>query len=259
MSKSLLSAAEKNEIFSHQRDNGPLSALALETACLNYLDRLNRIFRDPLANAAERRAALKKGLALEGKLFNYIRQETPLSYFDIDFREETKQYIRLREIYIDAVNFTLKRHRCRFVLDLLRLYSEDPCQILPERDIFKEKWEQILLYDYLLLDMGQKNTEDIGREAVSNGYHECDYTLEIEEVWKQPMKAVPRAYFRYVKAALPYSNGARAIVRWMADHKEELAPALWVVDTKEIETLRQDGDVKVSDKDVTDVEATFVH
>ncbi|WP_293988704.1 hypothetical protein [uncultured Megasphaera sp.] len=259
MPKETFSAAEKEEIFSHQRDNGPFSAIATETACLNYLDRLNRVFRDPLAKAADRRAALKKGLSLEETLFNDIRRETPLSYFDIDFREETKNYIRLREIYLDAVNFTFKRHRFRFVLDLLRLYSDDPCQILPERDIFKEKWEHTLLYDYLLLDMGQKNTEDIGREAVSNGYHECDYTLEIEEVWKQPMKAVPRAYFRFVKAALPYSNGARAIVRWMADHKEELAPALWVVDTKEIEALRQKGDVKVNDKDVADVEATFVH
>ena len=49
MSTSLLSAAEKDEIFSHQHDNGPFSALALETACLNYLDRLNRTFRNPLA------------------------------------------------------------------------------------------------------------------------------------------------------------------------------------------------------------------
>ena len=93
MSKSLLSAAEKNEIFSHQRDNGPFSALALETACLNYLDRLNRIFRDPLAAAADRRAALKKGMTLEQKLFDYIRHETPISYFDSDFRNQTKQYI----------------------------------------------------------------------------------------------------------------------------------------------------------------------
>ena len=239
MSKSLLSAAEKNEIFSHQRDNGPFSALALETACLNYLDRLNRIFRDPLAAAADRRAALKKGMALEQKLFDYIRHETPISYFDSDFRNQTKQYIRMREIYVDAVNFTFKR------------------QILPERDIFKEKWEQVLLYDYLLLDMGQKNTEDIGREAVSNGYHECDYTLEIEEVWKQPMKAVPRSRFRYVKAALPYSQGARAIATWMKDHANDLAPALWVVDTKAIEALRKGPDLIVTDEDIAIIEKTF--
>ena len=131
MSTTLLSAAEKDEIFSHQHDNGPFSALALETACLNYLDRLNRTFRNPLAAPADRRAALKKGMALEEKLFEYIRHETPISYFDSDFREQTKQYIRMREIYVDAVNFTFKRHRFRFVLDLLRLYSEDPCQILP--------------------------------------------------------------------------------------------------------------------------------
>ena len=62
MSTSLLSAAEKDEIFSHQHDNGPFSALALETACLNYLDQLNRTFRNPLAAPADRRAALKKGM-----------------------------------------------------------------------------------------------------------------------------------------------------------------------------------------------------
>ena len=163
----------------------------------------------------------------------------------------------MREIYVDAVNFTFKRHRFRFVLDLLRLYSEDPCQILPERDIFKEKWEQVLLYDYLLLDMGQKNTEDIGREAVSNGYHECDYTLEIEEVWKQPMKAVPRSHFRYVKAALPYSQGARAITTWMKDHANDLAPALWVVDTQAIEALRQGPDLTVTNEDIAIIEKTF--
>ena len=163
----------------------------------------------------------------------------------------------MREIYVDAVNFTFKRHRFCFVLDLLRLYSEDPCQILPERDIFKAKWEQVLLYDYLLLDMGQKNTEDIGREAVSNGYHECDYTLEIEEVWKQPMKAVPRSHFRYVKAALPYSQGARAIATWMKDHAAELAPALWVVDTQAIEALRQGPDLTVTDEDIAIIEKTF--
>lgn len=248
---------KKTKIFSLQHDNGPFSALALETACLNYLDRLNRTFRNPLAAPADRRAALKKGMALEEKLFEYIRHETPISYFDSDFREQTKQYIRMREIYVDAVNFTFKRHRFRFVLDLLRLYSEDPCQILPERDIFKAKWEQVLLYDYLLLDMGQKNTEDIGREAVSNGYHECDYTLEIEEVWKQPMKAVPRSHFRYVKAALPYSQGARAIATWMKDHAAELAPALWVVDTQAIEALRQGPDLTVTDEDIASIEKTF--
>ena len=127
MSTSLLSAAEKDEIFSHQHDNGPFSALALETACLNYLDRLNRTFRNPLAAPADRRAALKKGMALEEKLFEYIRHETPISYFDSDFRNQTKQYIRMREIYVDAVNFTFKRHRFRFELTPLDkpLYETD--------------------------------------------------------------------------------------------------------------------------------------
>ena len=104
-------------------------------------------------------------MTLEQKALRLYPPRNADRYFDSDFRNQTKQYIRMREIYVDAVNFTFKRHRFRFILDLLRLYSEDPCQILPERDIFKEKWEQVLLYDYLLLDMGQKNTEDIGREA----------------------------------------------------------------------------------------------
>ncbi len=37
------------------------------------------------------------------------------------------------------------------------------------------------------------------------------------------MKAVPRSHFRYVKAALPYSQGARAIATWMKDHANDLA------------------------------------
>ncbi len=103
----------------------------------------------------------------------------------------------------------------------------------------KAKWEHTLLYDYLLLDMGQKNTEDIGREAVSNGYHECDYTLEIEEVWKQPMKAVPRTNFRYVVQSLPYSQAAKAIAMQMKRHVQDLAFNRWVVDTSEIEADMQ--------------------
>ncbi len=230
-----LSQADKTELFSHQKDNGPFSALAVETAGLNYLDRLNRQRLDPLAPAAVRTQALHRLTALEAKLFQYIQAETPLSYFDADFQKETEQYILMRTLFLKAVDFTFKRHRLAFLLDLLRLYAEDPCNILPERGIMKAKWEHTLLYDYLLLDMGQKNTEDIGREAVSNGYHECDYTLEIEEVWKQPMKAVPRTNFRYVVQSLPYSQAAKAVALHMKQHVQQLAFNRWVVNTSEIE------------------------
>ncbi len=258
MSKSLLSAAEKNEIFSHQRDNGPFSALALETACLNYLDRLNRIFHKiPWQLQRTAGQPSKRGWPWNKSFLSISATKRRSAILTAISAIRRNNISACGKIYVDAVNFTFKRHRFRFVLDLLRLYSEDPCQILPERDIFKEKWEQVLLYDYLLLDMGQKNTEDIGREAVSNGYHECDYTLEIEEVWKQPMKAVPRSHFRYVKAALPYSQGARAITTWMKDHANDLAPALWVVDTQAIEALRQGPDLTVTNEDIAIIEKTF--
>lgn len=251
--------ADSQEIFSCQRKSGPFSDLALETACLNYLDSLNRVRRDPLAKAADRTKALHSEVRLENKLYRFIKKQTPISYFDSDFRQQTKHFIQLREIFLSAADFTFKRHRFEFLLDLLRLYRDDPCQILADRDIKREECEHRLAYDYLLLDMGQKNTESIGREAISNGYHECDYTLEIEEVWKQPMKAVPRSYFRYVKKALPDSQYARAIAAWMKDHTQELAPALWVVDTKAIEEIKKNGapdEIKASD--LAAIEKTFV-
>lgn len=71
------------------------------------------------------------------------------------------------------------------------------------------------------------------------------------------MKAVPRSHFRYVKAALPYSQGARAIATWMKDHANDLAPALWVVDTKAIEALRKGPDLIVTDEDIAIIEKTF--
>ncbi len=230
-----LSASDKMEVFLHQQDNGPFSALAVEAGCLNYMDRLNRKRLDPLSPAADRRAARLRLIALEQKLFRYIIAQTPLSYFDADFRSETAAYIQMREIFLQARSFTFTRHRLRFLLDLLRLYRDDPCRILPERDAMAARWEHTLLYDYLLLDMGQKNTEDIGREAVSNGYHECDYTLEIEDVWKQPMKAVLRTQFRYVVQSLRYSNAAAATAAYMKDHLSDLAFSRWVVDASAIE------------------------
>lgn len=251
-----LSQEDKTELFSHQKDNGPFSALAVETAGLNYLDRLNRQRLDPLAPAAVRTNALYRLVDLEKKLFQYIKEETPLSYFDADFKKETEQYIMMRTIFLNATDFTFKRHRLEFLLDLLRLYTEDPCCILPERDIQKNKLEHTLLYDYLLLDMGQKNTEDIGREAVSNGYHECDYTLEIEEVWKQPMKAVPRTNFRYVIQSLPYSQAANATAFYMGQHVQDLAFNRWVVAPDDIESLMQTS-LDVTADIITDIKRTY--
>lgn len=250
---------DSSEIFSQQRESGLFSDLALETACLNYLDSLNRVRRDPLAKAEDRTQALHREVKLENKLYHFIKKQTPISYFDSDFRQQTRHFIQLREIFLLAVDFTFKRHRFEFLLDLLRLYRDDPCQILADREIKQKELEHRLAYDYLLLDMGQKNTESIGREAISNGYHECDYTLEIEEVWKQPMKAVPRSYFRYVKKALPDSQYARAIAFWMKDHTKELAPALWVVDTKAIETIyKQGAPDEIKTEDIAAIEKTFV-
>lgn len=245
------------DIFSHQKLGGPFSALAVETGALNYLDRLNRQRLNVLADSADRTAALHKVVALEQKLYQYVMDETPLSLYDIDFREKTAAYIRLREIFLLATDFTFKRHRFQFLLDLLRLYEDDSCNILPERDIEKAKWEHILIYDYLLLDMGQKNTEDIGREAVSNGYHECDYTLEIEEVWKQPAKAIPRDHFRYVKASLDISNTARAMVHWMAAHTQEMKDARWSVDVAAIEELAKTPQAEPTDEEIKTIEAMY--
>ena len=42
MSSHEVSAADKTELFSHQQDDCLFSALAVETAGLNYLDQLNR-------------------------------------------------------------------------------------------------------------------------------------------------------------------------------------------------------------------------
>lgn len=249
-----LSKDDKKEIFSHQQDNGLFSALAVETACLNHMERLNRKRLDPALPRSERTAARKRLIDLEGKLVRYIQAETPLSYFDPDFREETSLYIAMRELFLKAASFTFKRHRLRFLLDLLRLYKEDPCDLFPEREFLKEKWEHVLLYDYLLLDMGQKNTEDIGREAVSNGYHECDYTLEIEEVWKQPMKAVPRTNFRYVVQSLPYSSAARSIAAYIKNHADTMKSARWVVDANAIEHAMTSTSPQISKETLSWVE-----
>ncbi len=237
-----LTRQDKDEIFSHQAENGLFSAAATAAACLNYMDRLNRKRLDTSLSWEQRTAARRRLVELENRLYRYIQDETPLSYFDADFREKTAQYIALRTLFLKAEDFTFTRHRLSFLTDLLRLYREDPCSILPERDIACAKWERILLQEYFLFDMTMKNTETVGREAVSNGYHECDYTLEIEEGWKQPIKAVLRANFRYVLQCLPYSKAAAAVAAYVRKHGKAMRGTGWTVEVNEIEETME-GDI----------------
>ena len=101
------------------------------------------------------------------------------------------------------------RHRHAMLMDLLRLCHNDICQCLPTRDIMADELEKQLFHEYLLYDMGLENTRFVGREAVSNGYHECDFTLEIEDIMKEPHQAIPRTRFRYLRRSLPESRMAR--------------------------------------------------
>jgi len=238
MTTSILSALDEQDIFSHQGTHGPFHLFAVIASGLNYLDGLNRQRLDPLCPAAKRNEAAQHLIDVEGKLYRYIQKETPISYFDTDFKEETSRYILARQLFVKATAFTFKRHRFQFLLQLLRLYGDDPCSILPERDIIRERLEQELFQHYILLDMGWKNTEDIGREAISNGYHECDYTLDIEDVWKQPTKAVPPSHIKYVLQSLNDSTYALATAQYIKDHAADVRAARWVVDVKAIKAAR---------------------
>ena len=226
-------------IFTHQDTPGPFRFFAVVTSCLNYLDGLHRAYVDPLRSVKDRTDTLHELVAVEKDLYQYIRQETMITYFDADIQAETERYIMARQLFIKATDFTFKRHRHRFLLQLLRLYEEDPCNILPERQGMIQKLEDDLFQHYILLDMGWKNTEDIGREAISNGYHECDYTLDIEDVWKQPTKAIPPSHFRYVLDSLPVSNYARSAAMYLVTHGADLQPSRWVVDVAAIEEAAQ--------------------
>lgn len=253
-----LTRKDKEDIFSHQAENGPFSTIAAVAAGLNYMDRLNRRRLDISLPRPERRAARLRLIELEGRLFRFIQSETPLSYFDADFRKETEQYIALRTLFISASAFTFARHRLHFLIDLLRLYGDDPCRILPEREIAGAKWEHVLLHDYLLFDMSLKNTEHVGREAVSNGYHECDYTLEIEEVWKQPMKAVRRTNFRYAVQCRPYSKAAAAVIAYVRGHGAYMKKTGWTVDAAAIESAMNDPHPEpLSDLDVQKIISAY--
>lgn len=239
MAVSIFSAQDEQDLFSHQDTHGAFRLFAIIASGLNYLDGLNRKRLDPLCPAPERDGAARRLVDIEGKLYRYIQKETPISYFDTDFKEETSHYILARQLFLKATAFTFKRHRFQFLLQLLRLYRDDPCSILPEREIMQERLETELFQHYILLDMGWKNTEDIGREAISNGYHECDYTLDIEDVWKQPTKAVPPSHIKYVLQSLKDSSYAVATAQYILAHPEDVKAARWVVDVKAIEKARQ--------------------
>ncbi|MCI1820841.1 MAG: hypothetical protein LKI76_06300 [Megasphaera sp.] len=255
----VLSNEDICEIFNHQIKNGKFSSISTVAAGLNYLDLLNRTRLDVLATNDKRTAAARKAFILEKKLYQYIRQQTPLSIFDSDYRQETAIYIRMRELFLTAGDFTFKQHRFAFLLELIHLYREDICEILIGRDALLQKWERKLFYDYLLMDMGEKNTEDIGKEAISNGYHECDYTLEIENVWKQPAKSIPRTNFSYVLKSLPISNIALCTMAYMRDHRTELRPSLWIVDDTAIWNMFKSGHIpSITKKDIIAVASTYI-
>ncbi|MGE1061922.1 hypothetical protein NXG27_04675 [Megasphaera paucivorans] len=259
MCQEVLASEDIHEIFSHQMKNGQFSSISTVTAGLNYLDLLNRSRLDVLAANNKRTAAARKAFILEKKLYQYIRQQTPLSVFDTDYRQEITIYIRMRELFLTAGDFTFKQHRFSFLLELIQLYREDICEILTGRDAILQKWERELFYNYLLMDMGKKNTEDIGKEAISNGYHECDYTLEIENVWKQPAKSIPRTNFSYVLQSLPISNIALCTLAYMRDHCAELRPSLWIVDDTAIWNMFKSGYIpSITKKDIITVAATYI-
>lgn len=237
MSSAGITPQDMLEIFTHQETHGAFHLFAVETACLNYLDKLNRKRLDPLSSPTARDAAARRFVSLEEKLFSYIQNETPIRYFNPDFREETTRHILVRQLFLNASSFTFKRHRFRLLLQLLQLYHDDPYSILPEREIRIAQLEKELFENYILLDMGWKNTEDIGREAISNGYHECDYTLEIEDVWKQPAKAVPPSHIKYVLHSLEISKYAAATAIYLKDHSADVKASRWVVDVPAIENI----------------------
>lgn len=258
MEETMLSAADKQELFNNQKENGPFSAIATVAAGLNYLDRLNRKRLDLQATSQERTIAGHKLISLEKKLFLYARKQTPLSLFDADYRQEADAYIQMRVLFLKATTLTFKRHRFSFLLDLIRLYRDDPCCILTGREAYLEKWEKKLLYDYLLFDMSARNTADVGKEAISNGYHECDFTLDIESFLQQPRKSVPRSCFKYVIKSMADSPVAACVIAYMKEHITELSPALWTVDDQAIWTLYKTGAVPTITKDdIDEIAATY--
>lgn len=259
MKTAFLSDRDIAEIFHNQPQNGSFQVLATLTAGLNYLDVLNRQRLDLLASTAQRTAARHRQTALACRLYNFLREKTPLSLFDADYREEANLYILARRIFLTGRSLTFKRHRLSCLLDLLRLYRDDPCQILTGREALLQELENTLLTEFILLDMGWKNTADLGLEAIGNGYHECDYTLDIEEEWKQPVKSVPRQHFKYLCQSLSSSHAAACVLYYMKDHRADMVPSLWAIDEKALaKLLTQAAPPEITKADVAAVAATYI-
>lgn len=258
MDTNALADSDKQDIFMHQKENGPFSAMAFVASGLNYMDRLNRKRLDLTATPQERTHACRRLIELEGKVYAYAKKQTPLSLFDVDYREEAADYVQMRLLFLKATTITFKRHRLEFLLDLIRLYAEDPCCILTGREALLDKWERALLYDYLFYDMRTRNTEDVGKEAISNGYHECDFTLDIEDFLKQSHPSIPRTHFKYVCRSLKISRAAACIVAYMNEHLNELIPSLWSVDDQEIWALYKSQTVPpITQEVIKQVAATY--
>ena len=229
-----LTQADAGEIFSHQAQGAQGYSLALVAAGLNYLDTLKRTASDILAGKDTRAAARRQWLQLEQKLYQYTRRETPLSLYDAAYAQEVQHYVRLRLIWLDAAGFTFTRHRLAFLLEILRFCHQDPCQVLPEREALAQHLETRLLDEYLLYDMTLENSQYVGREAVSNGYHECDFTLELEDLVRDAKKALPRRHFRYLKPALPESRMAACTAAWLYEHRRDFAAGTCLIDDRAV-------------------------
>ena len=246
------------QIFSKQPASGTFHVLADSCAGLNYLQDLKRVFADSQLDLQHRRKAAHDWLTLEPRLYRYTRKNTPLSIYDAGYQEEIKDYIRLRTIWLDAADCTFMRHRHAMLMELLHLYHNDICQCLPVRDILADELEKQLFYQYLLYNMSLENTRFVGREAVSNGYHECDFTLEIEDIMKEPHQAIPRARFRYLKRSLTESRIARCCAKWLYEHHQDLRRNHWIVDETAIEKAYDTGeDPEITDTMVRELEQTY--
>ena len=242
MDTSDLTENDFKQIFFQQPVSGTFRVLAVSCSGLNYLQALKRTFADSQLDQPCRQKAAHDWLTLEPRLYWYTCQNTPLSIYDAGYKEEMKAYIRLRTIWLDAADCTFMRHRHVMLMDLLRVCHNDICQCLPTRDIMANELEKQLFHEYLLYDMGLDNTRFVGREAVSNGYHECDFTLEIEDIMKEPHQAIPRTRFRYLKRSLSESRMARCCAQWLYEHRQNLRRNHWIVDETAIEKSYDSGD-----------------
>lgn len=258
MDTSDLTDNDFKQIFSQQPASGTFQVLAVSCAGLNYLQDLKRVFADSQLDLQHRRKAAHDWLILEPRLYHYTRENTPLSIYDAGYKEEMKDYIRLRTIWLDAEDCTFMRHRHTMLMELLHLCHNDICQCLPVRDILADELEKQLFHQYLLYDMSLENTRFVGREAVSNGYHECDFTLEIEDIMKEPHQAIPRTRSRYLKRSLAESRIARCCAKWLYEHHQDLRRNHWIVDETAIEKAYDTGeDPEITDTMVRELEQTY--